>query len=444
MFTFDVKTINEYSREITGEISQEVVTKHVEKVCHELKRDMIMPGFRRGKVPLGMLRKRFAKEIKAQVLEELFSENYPKIIEQTKLHPIEQPDIQELDYEEGKPARFKFSVEVIVMDEPTDYRGVKIRVEKAAVTEEDVTTYLKSLMYRHGEIRVVEDRAITKEDLVIIDVKAFDGETPIETLQREKSQIQIGRNNIISDPRFDDALIGLKQGDSKTFTLEFGSDVESVPLRDKKVVFEVEIYEVKEIVLPELNDEFAKSLGHFTSLDDLKENITKSLQEDKNDRSRKNAITSLLDQIIEKNEIKFPPRLVEDYMKEMVSNYTEQTGIEIGPDEMQDKFEKQAIRELKRMFLLSRIAEKEKIEVTDEEVTKVMDTFNMFYQQSPKREQAGKKGQIMNTLKENKTIDFLYEQADKEIIGPDGQVEPPAVDVDTASESSADSTSTEK
>lgn len=416
MFTYDVKTVNEYTREITGEIGKENVENQIEKVCRELKRELFVPGFRKGKVPISMLKRRFANEIKEQVIEELFQENYPKIIEQAKLHPIDKPNIHELDYEDGKPLKFKFSSEVIVMDEPKDYTGVEITVEPTVVEDKEIEEYINSLRYRRGEIQVVENRPVEKEDLIILDIEALCGDEKIESYDREKIQLQVGKNGYISDPRFDEQLVGLKQGKKKKFELEFSDEDENEELKGKKISFSVFVHEIKAIVLPELDDEFAKSLGEYETLADLNEKIKESFTEQKKSQNQEIAIEMMIDKILEKNDIILPPRFIDDYSNDLTDRYIERTGIQIDSEEMKAEFDKQAERELKKMVLINKVAEKEKIEVSDEEVDKVVQTLGKFYQQSGKRDMKDAIESIRNNLKESKTIEFLFDNTVKETI----------------------------
>ncbi|MBN2384820.1 trigger factor [bacterium] len=416
MFTYEIKDVNEYTREITGEISHDIVEKQIEKVCRELKKDLVIPGFRKGKIPISMLKKRFAKEIKSQVKEELFNENFPEIIKETKLHPVNAPDIQEMDYEEGKPLTFKFTVESIIMDQPKDYLGVQIEVEKAVVTDEEIDQYLKTMQYRRGEIQVVDNRPVQNEDLLIVDIDVTEGETDIDSLYREKIQIQVGRNNYINDARFDEQLIGMNQGESKTFPLDFDQNEPNEELKGKQVTFLVRVDEIKTIVLPELDDEFAKSFGDYSSLADLKEQVRTSFLEQKESKNHERALGQLFDKIIEQNKIILPPRIVSDYASDMKKQYASRTGLDVDTDEIQKEFEKNATKELKKMVLINKIADLEKIEVEEAEVTKFIDTIGQYYKKQSRQDLVETQDRVRRNMTEGKTVEFLYEKAEKTIV----------------------------
>ncbi|MFC1851564.1 trigger factor [candidate division CSSED10-310 bacterium] len=422
MFTHSIKTVNDYTREVTGEIAKETVDEHYNKVLLELKRQTFVPGFRKGKVPLSFLKKRFGNEIKAQVIEEVFQEYYPKIIETTKLHPVSTPNIQQLDFNEGEALKFAFSTEVIVMDEPHDYFDIDIELRSSEVEDAEIQNYLKTLQHRQGQIQVVEDRPSKNGDILILDVDASHDDTEIASLQREKAQMTLGMNMVCKNPRFDEEIVGLKPEETKEFTIQFEHDEEDEELAGKTITVKVTLHEIKEIVLPELDDDFAISLGEFKSLTELKDKIQQELTDQKETQDKTMAIETMIDKILAKNHIIIPPSIIDQSAKSMANNYVQRTGVELSAEEQKEKFEGEAIRSLKKTVILAKIAEKEKVSVDDEEVRKIVreyvDKFAALFQKDKKFDEQEYFDSVKRNLIESKTIDLLFEKAQKEMIPP--------------------------
>jgi trigger factor len=415
MLSYNIKDINDYTREISGEIPVEETEKHLNRIMQEIRRETAIPGFRKGKAPFSILKNFFGQQIKAQVTEEALQQHYVKIIEETKLHPITEPSLQEVTYEIGQPLKFRILIEVIVMDEPHDYKGVEVELPEVAVSEEEVVNFLSTLQARQGEFQVVENRPVKSGDILIVDAQAFDGEQEIGKFLREKSTLRVGENSYVENSSFDEQLIGLNRSDSKEIRLTFEADHADQTIAGKEILFKITVQEIKEMVLPELNDDFAASVGSYTTMAELRTAIESQQREQTMSRVRSDATEQIIDKVLELNPIVIPQSIIDSSIENLSKQFKLPEGQDWVEEEKKQKLGPIATRQLKRAYLLQTIAQKEKISVDDKTVREVYDGYKGYLSRGSrsKEDEESDLDNLRRNLLDTKIEQFLFDNAKK-------------------------------
>lgn len=370
----DIEDLSPIKKRLTVEVPAEVVSREIDEAYKTMKSDTEVSGFRKGKVPEKVLRQKFGERVKADVAVRLVQKTYFDVVKQKGLRPVEGPDIDLKSFdEEGGPLVFSATIEVTPEVDVIGYRDIKIEKAEVEVSEDEIETELAKLRERSGELKDLS-RAAADGDVVIID---FEGKTAdggeISGGKAIDYGVIIGKNIML--PGFEQALIGLSAGDAKQVNATFPDDYHDMDLRGKDAVFNVTVKAVKERILPELDDEFAKDLD----CDDmgalrkrLAEAIRKSRQSDETHRIRSGAI----DRLIDLNPFDVPEPLVDSYMQPLINRVAEnlKQGRYAAEDkgaskeELIKRYREIAVKQLKTDILFDAIAKKEDIEVTDEDI----------------------------------------------------------------------------
>src|SRR6201999_3388957 len=257
-------------RELDLEIPADVVTKKMESVAKEFSKLARVPGFRPGKAPVALIRKRFAEDIKGEVLQSLVPETVEKAVVEQKLTPVSQPHVEKLDFTEGQPLKFRAVFEVLPEFELGSYKDLDIEMPPMDITDEDVTKTLEEMRQRAAAFAPVEGRAAENDDYVQLKIDGKpEGEG--EPVQADSVMCHLGAEETMEP--FNENLKGAKVGDHKKFDVTYPTDYPDTKLANKTFHYAVEVLGIKTKQLPELNDEFAKDVSDATTLDELKAKI---------------------------------------------------------------------------------------------------------------------------------------------------------------------------
>jgi len=257
-------------RELDLEIPATDVQKAIERVAREFARVARVPGFRPGKAPIPLIRRRFADDIKGEVLQSLVPEQIDKAVKDQKLVPITQPQVDHVDYAEDRPLKFRASFEVLPEFELGAYKGVQIEVEKAQVTDADVDKTLEAMRERAATFVPVEDRALESGDYAQLKLVG----TPVgggEPLKADNVLCHLGAEETLE--AFTQNLVGAKPAEQRRFDVEYPADYPDRKLAGQKFVYNAEVVAVKQKKLPELNDELAKDVSDAKTLEELRGKI---------------------------------------------------------------------------------------------------------------------------------------------------------------------------
>jgi len=362
-------------RELELEIPAETVQKAVARVAKEFARVARVPGFRPGKAPITLIRRRFADDIKSEVLQSLVPEQVERAVTESKFVPVTQPQIDKVDFAEDGPVKFRAVFEVLPEFELGQYKDLEVEVEDLKVEDADVDKGLEELRDRAATFVPVEGRTIADGDyaqLKLNGISAGGG----EPLQADSVLCHVGGEETMEP--FNLNLRGASIGDHKNFDVSYPSDYPDSNLQGKTYSYAVEVLGIKEKKRPELTDEFAKDVSDAQTLDELRKKMRDNLEAAKTHRQNEQQREKLLAQIVKTHEFPVPDALVEHQMdsrlertvRSLASQGVDPRAVNIDWVALRSRQKDRSIEDVKAELLLDRIATAEKIEVADEEVDK--------------------------------------------------------------------------
>ena len=408
-------------RELELEIPVEEVSKSSEKVAKEFAKVARVPGFRPGKAPISLIKRRFAEEIKSEVLQNLVPETVEKAVAEQKLSPISQPQVDKLEFNEGQPVKFRASFDVLPEFTLAGYKSLEIEMPEMTITDEDVTKALAETQQRAAAFAPVEGRAVENDDFVQVKLHGTP-EGGGEPLQAESVLCHVGAEETMEP--FNENLRGANVGDHKDFDVNYPADYPDAKLAGKLFHYSVDVLGIKTKKLPELNDDFAKDVSDATTLDELKTKIRESLEHEKNHRQKELQREKVIGELVKLHDFPVPESLVEHQMDvrlERVVRSLAQQGVDpraVNVDwvSLRRRQEERAKEDVKAELVIDRIATEEKIEVTDEELEHEIEHMASHSGESAEAVRARLTKQealdrMKAKLRSDKTIDWLAQNA---------------------------------
>ncbi|AZR73383.1 trigger factor [Anoxybacter fermentans] len=412
--------------ELKVEVEVEKVADALDKAYKKVVKEVKVPGFRKGRVPRKVLEARFGVEVLYNdALDILLPEAYSQAVEEIGIEPIDRPVIEDVHIEAGKP--FTFTAKVLVKPEVKlgQYTGLGLEQEEVKVDEEDVNRELELLQQRHTQLKTTDRDVVEKGDYAIIDFEGFiDGE-PFEGGSGEEYALEIGSNTFIEG--FEEQLIGAKVGEEVEVNVTFPEDYRAEHLAGKPATFKVTVKEIKVKDVPELNDDFAKEVSEFETLEELKEDIRKKLLENAKEQARREFENKVVDTVAQNAEIDIPEKMIDDELERMYQTmafdfqqhgipfdkYLEYVGSSV--DKWKEENRAEAEKRVRASLTLEAIAEKEGIVVTDEEIDNRIAELAEKNNQDPKKFKQflllqGNLDNLSYGMTMEKVIDFLVEK----------------------------------
>ncbi len=360
-------------RELELEIPAEEVQKAAERVAREFARVARVPGFRPGKAPVSLIRRRFAEDIKGEVLQSLVPEHVEKAVTEQKLTPVSQPQVDKIDYSEGGPLKFRAVFEVLPEFSLADYKNLEIEVEEMKVTGENIEKTLEEMRERAAAFAPVEGRAAEKGDFVEMKLlgRPAGGGDP---LQAERVMCHLGAEETLED--FNVNLTGGQAGDHKSFDVPYPADYPDAKLAGKTYHYAVEVLGIKTKKLPELNDEFAKDVSDLKSLDELRADIRNRMEAAGEQRQKELVREKILGALVKLHEFPVPQVLVEHQMdvrlervvRSLAAQGVDPRAVNVDWVSLRRRQQERASDDVKAELVVDRIATAERIDVTEEEV----------------------------------------------------------------------------
>jgi trigger factor len=418
---------------VNGKVTLEVeleasdFQKAVNRAAKKLANKVNIPGFRKGKVPKIVLESFVGKEaICAEAVDDILPDTYVKAIEQESIEPIDQPEIDLVQFEEGKPFIFTAEIPVKPDVELGNYKDVEIEYTPRVVDEKDIENHLGVMQQRHAQIENAPDKTLEEGDTAVIDFEGFLNGEPFEGGKGENYSLVIGSKTFI--PGFEEQLIGLKQGDEKEIKVTFPEEYQNEELKGKEATFKVKINEVKIKKLLPIDDEFAKDVSEFESLEELKQDIENKLKE-LADQDNKNKVKNyVLEKVSDICKVEVPDVLVERKIDDMVSDmefHIGQQGISMENylkftnttmEQLREQYKESAQKTVKLELVLEAIAKAENIDVSDEEIEQELEKISKQNNQPVDQIKnvllmQGKMNTFKNSLIMDKTVDFLVDTA---------------------------------
>ena len=408
-------------RELDLEIPAEEVSKATEKVAKELARVARVPGFRPGKAPVSLIKRRFADDIKGEVLQTLVPEHVEKAVAEQKLTPVSQPQVDKLDFQEGQPLKFRACFEVLPEFALGNYKSLEIEMPEMNITDEGVGNTLAEMQQRAATFTPVEGRPVQDGDFVQVKLLGTpDGGG--DPLQADSVLCHVGAEETMQS--FNENLRGANIGDHKNFDVEYPADYPDAKLADKKFHYAVDVLGIKTKTLPELNDEFAKDVSDSSSLDDLKKKVREGLEHERDHRKTDLQREKVIAELVKLHEFPVPESLVEHQMDvrlERVVRSLAQQGVDpraVNVDwvSLRRRQEERAHDDVKAELVIDRIASEEKIDVTEEELQHELEHMAGHSGESAEalRARLTKQGaldRMKAKLRSDKTVDWLAQNA---------------------------------
>jgi trigger factor len=429
-------------RELELEIPADDVTKAMDRVTKEFAKLANVPGFRKGKAPLTLIRKRFADDIKGEVLQSLVPETLEKAVNEAKLQPVSQPSVEKLDFHEGQPVKFTAVFEVLPTFELGNYKDLTLEMPPMEVTDADVDRALEEARERASTFTPVEGRAVADGDYAQLKLVGTptDGSEP---LQAESVLCHIGAEETMAP--FNENLRGANAGDHKTFDVDYPADYPDPKLAGKTYHYAVEVLGVKTKTLPELNDEFAKDVSDATTLDELKAKIRENQEHQLAHQVKDMKREKVLGELVKLHEFPVPQVLVEHQMdvrlQRMVRQLAQQgvdpRAVNVDWVSLRKRQEERAKDDVKAELIVDRIATTENIEVTDEEVQAELEHMASHSGESAEAIRAsltkeGTLDRMKSKLRSDKTLDWLAQNSQVKIVAkPEPETKANAAGSDT-------------
>jgi trigger factor len=408
-------------KELDLEIPAEEVSKATEKVAKEFAKMARVPGFRPGKAPIALIKKRFADDIKGEVLQKLVPEQVEKAVTEQKLTPVSQPQVDRLEFNEGQPVKFRATFDVLPEFTLGDYKNLAIEMPEMTITDESVNNTLAEMQQRAAAFAPVEGRAVQNDDFVQVKLMGVP-EGGGEPLQAESVLCHVGAEETMAP--FNENLLGANVGDHKDFDVAYPTDYPDAKLAGKTFKYNVDVLGVKTKKLPEINDEFAKDVSDATSLDELKKKIHDGLEHERTHRLQELQREKVLAELVKLHDFPVPESLVEHQMDvrlERVVRSLAQQGVDpraVNVDwvSMRRRQEERAKEDVKAELVIDRIATEEKIDVTDEELEHELEHMGSHSGESAEaiRARLTKQGaldRMRAKLRSDKTVDWLAQNA---------------------------------
>jgi len=377
----DMEDISTVKKVLRVEIPEQEVTRQLDRAYETLKNNVRIKGFRPGKVPRSLLERRFRKEMCEEVSGQLIQNSYGEAMGQAGLVPLGEPTINRLDLEEGKPYQYSVTVEVRPPIKDLNVKGLKVEEKVHTVTDEEIKIQLRMLQKRSAQLKTVdENRPVAKGDIVIIDYEGLKDGKPFEPARKtENFQVEIGSGRIFKD--FEHNLVGMRPNMTKEFQVRFTDDYYNKDLAGVEVTFKVVLKEIKEEILPEIDDEFAKSLGDYKTEDELREAIRQDLNQRYEAQSKRQLREDILGILIEQYDFELPEGLVQAELAAMVRDVQKVMGYQGMSQQdsgqtqegLSKKYRPLAERKLREYLLLEKVVEQENINLTDEHLDKAFE-----------------------------------------------------------------------
>jgi len=373
---FTVEDISSVKKTLHIEIPKDEVVRELDKAYNQLKKNAKIKGFRPGKVPRSVLERMFKKDVHADVSSRLIQNSFIDVIKQAELKVVGNPDLKPPELTADSPYKYQATVEITPEIENIDFKGLNLERTVYEATDSEVDIQLKTLQKNMAKYeKIADNRPVRDGDFILIDIDGSkDGEPVPEFTKIENFSMQLGKA-VISDD-FDKQLIGMQAGDSKTFKTQFDKDHPNEKLAGQEISFQVALNEIRQEILPPLDDDLAKKVGSYETLDDLKKVIMENLKQGYEKRTEQELNEQIFSQLIAKTEFEVPDALVEMELQGIIEEaersfaYRNITLEEMGlsREGIAEKYRDTALKQVKRHLILDKIIDQETLTLADEEL----------------------------------------------------------------------------
>ncbi len=404
-------------------IPAEEVESESSRVTADVQKRAKLPGFRPGKAPASLIRKQFSSDIRQQVVENLIPKALQKQIEAENLNIVGRPDITDLHFHDGEPMRFKAEFEVIPEIELGEYKDVEVPYADPTVTDEDVEKRLNEIRDQKAQYVNIDPRPIEDGDHAVVALESIEG-VEGDPVKQDEMVLEIGGTETFD--AFTQNLRGLSPGDEKDFEVTYPEDYGAARLAGKTVKFHATVKGLRRKDLPELNDEFAQDLGDYRNVDEVRDAIRKAITAQRQHEAQNEAKNKIVDKVVDAHEFPVPEvfidrqieNRVQQSLRAMAGEGLDPRSLKLDWSKVKEAQRDKAVREVKASMLLSRIAERESIHATRDEVDKEVERLAKQNREpvaaaQMRFEKDGTLDRIANHIQTEKTLNFLFEHARK-------------------------------
>jgi len=418
-----VEDISSLRKALTITLPSDFVAPRMEAAYNKLKKKVSIKGFRKGKVPRKVLEKTYGDQVKAEVSEELIQETYFDALGDVKLEAVVHPDIKSFDYTDDGGFSYVAEVEIKPEFDLGRYKGLEIEHPPVEVSEADVDEAVEVTRREMAPLRSVDDRESREDDLVIIDFQGFHNGEPMANVAGVEYPVDIGSGR--NGKEFEEAMIGLKKGVEASREITFPADFPNPVMAGKTIEFKITVKDVKERLLPELDDEFAKDVSsEFSTLDDLRASLREKLRKEREKTAEGDIADKIMKKLIDEHDFDLPARLVayeiNQHVEELENTLQNQgqtlESAGINREEIAKYYKESAERRVKGDFILKKIAEVEDIKLSNEDIEagyeRIAKQYNMKVAEVKQYFQTRNELlPFMNELLSEKVLKFLRDEA---------------------------------
>jgi len=410
---FTVSEPKPWKRILDIEVPSDVVQGELNSTFRRYQKEIRMPGFRQGKVPLDVLKARYGDEIRAEVIERLIPEYLQQAGKEAEIKPISSPVIENLNFDTGEDLRFRAVIEIKPAIELKDCMGMRLTRRPVNVTGEDINRVIESLRERHANVVRIDDAA-QNDHYLVADFQHLDPSgVPIIGRKEEKQLFRLGSG--LMGEAFDTGLVGIRSGENRTVKVRYPEDHTDAQLAGQEALFDVHVQEILEKTLPELNDDFAIDIG-AENLEALQNSIRQDLEREPDREVR----SQLLKQLRETHDFEVPDSMIGHYLDHTLEDARRGSRQPIDEEALRESYRPLAVEQIKQTLLLDAIAQKEQIKVYESEIDErlqrmadrshlPLDSLKRLFQKN------GRIDRIEFDIQEEKVIEFLMQHADIQV-----------------------------
>lgn len=415
---------------LTVEVAADRVDAALDKAFKKVAAKVNVPGFRKGKVPRALFEKRFGVEsLYQEALDILLPEAYMEAVQESGIQPVDRPEVDVQHIAKGEAMKFTAKVTVKPEVQLGDYKGIELPAASTEVTEEDIANELKQMQQRHAELTVLEEGTAENGDIAVIDFEGFLNGEPFEGGKAEKYSLELGSGSFI--PGFEEQVVGMAKDEEKDIEVTFPENYHSEELKGQPVTFKVKLHDIKRKNLPALDDEFAKDVSEFDTLEEYKQDITKRLQERKEQNAQREKENAVVEKAAAAAEVEIPAVMIDSEVENMLGDFANRLKMQGMNLEMYFQFSGQneealkeqmrgdAEKRVRQNLVLEAISKAEGIEASDEEVNEELEKLAKQYQRSAEELRAiltanGNLEGLTSDLVTRKTVEFLLNHSKTE------------------------------
>ncbi len=411
------------------------IDRETERVIGDLQKKVRLPGFRPGKAPANIVRSRFAREVRQDVLEALIPRHLEKRFKGEELKVVGTPSITDLHFNPGEPLTFKAEFEVAPEVSLETYQGLTAHYEEPQVTDEDVDERLQQLREQKAQFVGIEPRPAEDGDYAVVALDSLSDVQP--AMHQDEMTIHVGDPETMAT--FSDAVRGMSPDEEKEFEVTYPEDYGSDKLAGKTVKFRMKLKSLRRKELPELNDDFATELGDYKDLNEVRDAIRRAIFSERQFAKQQRAKEELVDRLVEAHDFAIPEAFIEKQIENEVGGYLRRwaaQGIDVSKlnldwNKLKESQRTKAIRDVKASLLLEKVADREAIHATQDEVDHEVQRIARQEREPvaavrKKLEKDGTIGRIAGHIRTEKTLNYLFEHARKVAGEPEPQPEAPA------------------